>query len=364
MAGPSMHDLDAVRRALAEVMMAGARRAAAQGAEMAELWDLAAEGIGGGKLERPRILLEMVRALTGASGSCGSDETQVARIAAALEVLHYAFLLHDDVIDEDLIRRGRNNLIGELLERARSRDGASGPAVGTRGDALHWARSAAILMGDLMLTTAHLLIARADIEAPRRAALLDLLEEATLTTVSGEHLDVSFADGISVPDVAMVCDMACRKTAAYTFELPLRMAAVLTGRTDVDGPLHRAGRHLGLAYQLQDDLLSAFGDPADHGKDSLSDLREGKQTVLVAIARSRPAWAAIREDLGRADLTPPEADALRGLLAECGARAEVERLIATEIHEARAALEDEDRVPRAAVATMDDLIGRLDRRVA
>lgn len=354
---------DQIRAALQVELDHGARRAAAAGPEVEELWALTSQSMLGGKLVRPRLLLDMVAALATDPASSPSPSDEILRAAAGLEILHGAFLLHDDVIDEDTTRRGCDNVIGHLVRQGGLPATGDGPAVSSPRSVLHFARSAAILAGDLLLTTAHLLLARLGLAPARRLALLDLVEDATLDTVAGEVMDVAFADGIRAAEVEAVLDMTARKTAAYTVELPWRMAAVLAGRPDLDEPLRRAGRHVGLAYQLQDDLLSAFGDPADHGKDPLSDLREGKQTALIVLARGTDAWDRIRRDLGRPDLDAPAADALRAHLAECGARAEVERIIAREHRMAREVLGGCEGMPPAVLGTVDALLERLERRV-
>lgn len=346
-------------RELELVLESGRHRALAAGGDLAELWDVAAQTLVGGKLVRPLLLLAMADALATDPRAGASPRSEVVRAAVALEILHAAFLLHDDVIDADLQRRGRDNLIGVLVARA-TRD-----APGHQADAgLHWATSSAILIGDLLLSTAHLLVARLAVGEERRLALLDLLEESTTVTVAGESMDVGLADGVLRADLDRVLAMTSAKTAAYTIELPLRMAAVLANAPGYDEVLARAGRHLGLAYQLQDDLLSAFGERAEHGKDPLSDLREGKQTALVVLARERPGWDAVAGDLGRADLTELTAGPLREHLRTCGARERVQGILEREMRAAQQALREGPRLPDAALQVLDDLIERLRDRVA
>lgn len=175
---------------------------------------------------------------------------------------------------------------------------------------------------------------------------------------------MALADGVRRTALQTVLEMTAAKTAVYTIELPLRMAGVLAGTPEHDDTLRRAGSHLGLAYQLQDDLLSAFGNPSDHGKDPLSDLREGKQTALVAIARDAPGWEHVRDLLGRPDLTEEQADTLRAHLSACGARGQVETLVAREADAARCALDGPPPVPAACRDVLDALMARLDHRVA
>ncbi|HET8928115.1 MAG TPA: polyprenyl synthetase family protein [Microbacterium sp.] len=335
-----------------------AESAASYGPSFTRLWTIAGESVLGGKLVRPLLLVEMFHALRGPeSGDC--DGETLTEIATAVELLHYAFLMHDDVIDGDLTRRGRSNLVGALLSEVRSGHARAGEDAD-----LHWARTGGILMGDLLLAGVHQLFARARLPHQQRLALLDLLDRTITESVAGEDLDVGLSAGVVAPDLATILDMSVCKTAAYTFELPLRAAAVLAGGdADIDASLSTAGRHLGLAFQLQDDLLSTFGDPHRHGKDSFSDLREGKQTAIIAYARQTSAWRAVEPAFGRSDLTDGQGVAVRELLAECGARTFVEDLIDGELQACREVAADADRgMPLRARQVLLDLIARLEGR--
>lgn len=334
--------------------------AASYGPSFARLWTIAGESVLGGKLVRPLLLVDMFHALRPPESTDGNSQTLI-EVAAAVELLHYAFLMHDDVIDGDVTRRGRPNLVGALLSEVRS-DGARG----RQGADLHWARTGGILMGDLLLAGVHQLFARARLPHEQRLALLDLLDRTITESVAGEDLDVGLSAGVVAPDLATILDMSAWKTAAYTFELPLRAAAVLAGSDpDAEGAVSTAGRHLGLAFQLQDDLLSTFGDPCRHGKDPFSDLREGKQTAIIAYARQTSAWRAVEASFGRSHLSDGDAAAVRELLAECGARSFVEDLIDRELDACRAVAADPGgRMPLRAREVLLDLIARLEGRRA
>lgn len=296
------------------------RTAAAEhyGAEFAALWHTAAEHALGGKLLRPRMLMDLLSALA-TTPLTEKDTARAIDVAAHVELLQFAFLLHDDVIDGDLTRRRRPNLIGSLVSRRPDEAGDT---------ALHWGRSSAILLGDLLLSTAVLGFARADVPAPRRERLLALLETTVFETVAGEHSDVALSDGIIAADLRTILATSASKTAAYSFVLPLRAAAILSGApTAAEEQLSEIGGHLGLAYQLQDDLLSVFGDPDAHGKDPYSDLREGKETAIIAYARMTSHWPGIELRFGENDLSIDDAAEMRDRLRECGAEGFVRGLV-------------------------------------
>nr|WP_281360134.1 polyprenyl synthetase family protein [Isoptericola halotolerans] len=271
----------------------------------------------GGRRVRPRILLQAYDALAGPDAP--ADARAARHVAAAVELLHTAFLAHDDVIDGDLVRRGRPNVAGRHATEARSAGATDAAARG-------YGTAAGILAGDLALAGAFRTVATSGAGAAQTARLLELFDEILHVTADGELADVwsSVATCATLEDVLTTAE---RKTAVYTYGLPLRAAAVLAGRTDLDEPLTRLGRELGLAFQLQDDLDGTFGDPAVTGKSAASDLREGKATALVVLARGTGAWDEIAPVLGDPDATDQDHDRVRDALERCGARAAVERLV-------------------------------------
>ncbi|WP_372469251.1 polyprenyl synthetase family protein [Microbacterium maritypicum] len=321
-----------------------------------ELWTVAAEHALGGKLIRPRLLVDLAQALSPHPLSAEASESAID-VAAEVELLHFAFLLHDDVIDGDLIRRRGPNLIGTLV--AGRPDAPAAPK-------LHWARSSAILLGDLLLTSAVLGFARVDVSVHARDRLLSLLEQTILETVAGEHADVALSDGMITPDLRTILSTSAYKTATYSFVLPLRAAAVLAGSSAAtEQRLTTIGRHLGLAYQLQDDLLSVFGDPDEHGKDPFSDLREGKETAIISYARMTSHWEGIEQHFGRADLSGADGSRARDRLRECGAEAFVRGLVREHLEAASTVLRDaesEGTLPPAAGRTIRALASRVDGR--
>jgi geranylgeranyl diphosphate synthase, type II len=276
--------------------------------------------------------------------------------AAAFELLHTAFLLHDDVIDGDTVRRGRPNLSGEFAAEALA-GGAD------RERARLWGESAAILAGDLLLHAATALVGRLDVPAAARERLLDVLDHSVVVTAAGELADVGLAVGLTSPSLPAVLGMTERKTAAYSVAGPIMAGAILGGGDDaLLSVLADYGRLVGVAFQLGDDLLGVYGDQELTGKSVLSDLREGKKTTLVAFARSTDRWPEIEAGIGRADLTADAAAAIALALEECGARRFVERLVADHVAQAVAAL-DTPEVPAALAAELTAIargcIGRL-----
>ena len=307
------------------------------------LWD-ALEGVtAGGKRFRPALLLQLHRALG------GSDEAAAAAVAGAVELLHTAFVIHDDVIDGDHVRRGRPNVGGVFAARALDQ-GVE------RGRAHAYGDAAGILAGDLALAGAVREVALCG--APREvvARLLDLLEEVLHLSAAGELADVrvSLTSGSTLADAL---DIAGWKTAAYSFELPMQAAAILArAPAHVVGSLGAVGRCLGVTFQLQDDLAGVFGTAEQTGKDPLCDLREGKATALVAVARSTRRWEELSRYVGDPDLTAEDARRARELLVACGARRAVQTLV-RELREA--AVHGTEALPTPVRQTLLPMIDQL-----
>jgi geranylgeranyl diphosphate synthase type I len=133
------------------------------------------------------------------------------------------------------------------------------------------------------------------------------------------------------------------KSAKYTIERPLHLGAVLAGADDgFLAVLSDYGLPLGEAFQLRDDVLGVFGDPAETGKPAGDDLREGKRTLLVATAMQRATAeqaAHLREGLGDPHLSAGAIDDLRGIIVATGALDEVESVIAARTQQAVSALD-------------------------
>lgn len=340
-------DLAASDAAIERLLDRGARRAARHGAGAQALWDAMRSGATGGKRFRPRLVLIAHDAFGGA------ERTAAIEIGAALELLHTAFVIHDDLIDGDDVRRGRPNVSGRY--RAGYRDD-----LGENGSE-RLAQAAAVLAGDLALTTAMLAIAGSSASRARTARVLDLLDEAVHASAAGELEDVRLAHLDLDADVPLDASLAVAewKTAVYSFRFPLQAGAVLAGASadDVDA-LGRLGGHLGTAFQLLDDLDGVFGDEAVTGKSARSDLRTATRTALIVFARETAEWPAVLERLGDPDLDDAGAADLRERLDRSGARQRVVDLVDREL-EAASAVAREHGLPAAIRHEVLDLVARL-----
>lgn len=234
----------------------------------------------------------------------------------------------------------------------------------TSAAAQTWGISSSLLAGDLMLNEAQSLLARLDLEAPRRLAILDIYDETIAESVAGEQSDVWLSLHLDEADSGDVLTMIGRKTAAYSFEAPLSIAAVLAGSDDsLVERLRAIGRRIGIVYQLRDDVLGLFGDEHETGKSVLSDLREGKETLLINTARAHSAWSQVAHLFGDRGLDAEGGLRLRQVIEESGARAYVESMIA-EHCETIAGLIAEAELPQALAGRLADLTSACSLRCA
>ena len=313
--------------ALRRLLDAGLARAAAIDPEHTRLWEALCAATEGGKRFRPALVIATHDAL---GGTCAAAAVEVG---AAVELLHTAFVIHDDVIDGDHVRRGRLNVSGTFRAHAQA-------AGASAGDAEAYGVAAAILAGDLALAAAVRSVATCGATTDVVRRLLDLLDAALHTTAAGELADVRLSLDPAPTSLAESLAMEEQKTSAYSFALPLQAGAVLAAAGDATTRrLGEAGRRLGVAFQLVDDLIGVFGDPAHSGKSSTSDLRTSKQTPLLVHAASTQEWARLRPYVGR-DLDDEELEEARRLLVASGSRRFVEELADQQLSAARSIVEE------------------------
>jgi geranylgeranyl diphosphate synthase type I len=271
----------------------------------------------------------------------GGDPEDVGIItaAAAFEWLQASALAHDDLMDESDTRRGKPSIHRAFEARHLAEGGA--------GDAAQFGRSAAVLLGDLMLSWSDEMLTRAILASPSMVEHVHVARHffdlCKTEVVAGQFLDVvgQTRREFSVAEAMRVVRF---KSAKYTIERPLHVGAALAGAGgDLLAKLSAFGLPLGEAFQLRDDLLGVFGDPEVTGKPAGDDLREGKRTVLIA------RTAELTDDAGRELLfgglgKSEHIDSLRELIVSTGAAEAVEGDIASLEGQAEAALETLDEV--------------------
>lgn len=267
----------------------------------------------------------------------------VIEAAAALEMFHAAALVHDDIMDNSDTRRGRP-AAHRRFESLHKNNGWSGSPLG-------FGQSAALLLGDLLLGWSDELLDRGLARLPDRSAALAARSEFNRmrTEVTfGQYLDIveekSWRSHADSELLSRAHRVVVYKSAKYSVEAPLAIgASVGGGSAEQVSALREFGLPLGIAYQLRDDLLGVFGDPGITGKPAGDDLREGKRTVLIALAREKLPANVVRvidELLGDPELDGRQIELLQAAVRDSGAVEHVEGVIDHNVRAAREALAD------------------------
>ncbi|MFC5382251.1 polyprenyl synthetase family protein [Aquipuribacter nitratireducens] len=324
-----------VQKTLDDVLSRQAATVEAVSPHAAPLVEYVTDLLRGGKRLRPAF------AYWGWRGAGGPDCQEVVAAATSLELFQAAALVHDDVMDDSDTRRG---LPAVHRRFARLHRGA-----GWHGDTGRFGTAGAILAGDLCLSWSDELLTASGLPTDALARGRVVFDRMRTELMAGQYLDMleQVTAGETDPTgevdpVESARNVIRFKSAKYSIEHPLLLGGTLAGAPQTLLDAYSAyGLPLGEAFQLRDDLLGVFGDPAETGKPAGDDLREGKRTVLVALAleRATPAQAGqVRRLLGDPGLGPDGVEVLREVLLDTGAADRVEAMIVEDVEAARAAL--------------------------
>ena len=288
----------------------------------------------GGKRVRPQLTLLAYEAFG------GLNSEKIIPIAAAQELLHFSLLIHDDIIDRDYIRYGVPNVSGQYQDYYQS-------FVKNKTELTHYANSAALLGGDLMLSSAYKLITSSSVSDKDKITAQSLLNQSIFEVAAGELLDTEAAFmPLRSGDTIKI---ARYKTASYSFIVPLLTGAHLGGASEKQlGLLQSFASSLGIAYQLVDDLLGVFGDEKVTGKSTSSDLTEGKHTYMIefCLENLTPSKREVFDAaFGKPDASPAMIMQLKDIIASSGARDHTEKAILEYAHTARTALQSLNLTP-------------------
>lgn len=316
----------------------------------------------------PKMWLEMERFITGGKRmrgglvklgyeSLGGKKLKdLLPVSVAIEITHGALLIHDDVIDQDSVRHGQDTVHIAYKKYHKKHY--------KKGDSQQYGESMAISLGISAYYEAMRLIADADFPAERKENALKVLSIFATNTGIGEALDVDlgYRNTVSERDVLAVYKL---KTAWYTIIGPLGLGAALTGASLGKVKIfEKYGLPLGIAFQIQDDILGTYGDEKKTGKPTASDIKEGKNTILYtqAIKRATPAQKKrLAKFWGRKDLKKQEIQEVRAIIANSGSLAYAQKLARKFVNEAKLAvpqLTRDKRLQEVYVSLADFIVER------
>ncbi len=270
--------------------------------ETAKLMNIYRNYMRGGKMARGALTVLGYR-IAGGDGL-----KTILPASVAIEIFHSFLLIHDDWIDQDKTRRGKKT-VHQLFGQE-------------HGD--HFGASMAVILGDAGAFLGYELITSSSFPEKRKIRALRLLNEFLLKTAYGEILDIKYdyLPKITWEEIYLVRK---HKTAYYTLVMPLSIGAVLGGVKPAKLRLiEKYGLPIGIAFQLQDDILGVFGNSEKTGKSAESDIREGKKSLLytkaLELAKAKERKYLL-EHYGKEGLTKKEIDRIRQIIQESGALA-------------------------------------------
>lgn len=233
-----------------------------------------------------------------------SRTSKIYPAAAAYEILHTSLLIHDDIMDKSLLRRGEKALYQKL-----------------GGD--HYGISQAMCLGDAGFFLATQTINSTKFDAGIIASVVSQFSQIVLDTITGQMLDIQLAksrEKIAEKDVITIARL---KTAQYTIAGPLIVGALLAGADqNFIKKLSAFGDALGIAFQIKDDILGIFGDEKMIGKSVTSDIEEGKNTLLFVHAfhaASQQQKNFLSQHYGKGTITPQEQQQMKQIFQDSGA---------------------------------------------
>jgi geranylgeranyl diphosphate synthase type I len=263
----------------------------------------------GGKRIRPSLI------------ACGAElfkensafSSNVENAALAMEMLHTYFLIHDDIMDNDAVRRDGPSV--HTVFTSEYKDSGIGVNMG-------------ILAGDLACSLHEYFISKLESRTGRNAA--SLFAQMHSEVIEGQMLDILVTDD--------PYEIVIKKTAAYTTKGPLLIGSALGGASSEQmAEVEQFATPLGIAFQFQDDLLGIFGNEAKTGKSVGSDIKNGKQTQLIKFTEqmaSSSDWKKFKNILGNRDATDNQIQKAMDIITKCGAKDRLQKDLMLLIEEA------------------------------
>ena len=265
----------------------------------------------------------------------GTNQKMIIQAARAIEMIHAAALIIDDIQDRSALRRGEPSA-HKLLEQYHA-------AHKLKGDAVHAGMSLALNAAIAGIHGAEMILANLDADPQLKLNALSITNRTMVITFHGQTLDI-LNELVAEPSEDDVLRVLEWKTALYTVINPLHVGMVLAGAdchaTDAITPY---AQHAGKAFQITDDILGIFGDEKDLGKTPGDDIREGKGTLLVLYALKHAAptdKTFLKKCLGNPALTIKDFEKCREIIKRSGALSYAQKIAAGELEKAVAALDN------------------------
>jgi len=275
----------------------------------------------------------------------------VLKVGTALEIMHSALLIHDDLMDRDLRRRGADSFHQRYRNLAHAQ---------RLKDPDHFGDGMAICGGDIAFFMAMDLLGTLECDQGIRQRIWNLCSREMAYVGTAQMVDLYLGASEEVFDEATILELYRYKTGRYTFSLPLISGLLLAGLDeDTVNAVDRIGEKLGIVFQIKDDELGLFGDEQQTGKPVGSDVREGKKTLYILHLYNRAgpeARSTLSHIIGNPAATMDDVVYVRDMIEKLGIRQELERRVGSMSEKARKMVAALDMANADAVRILLELI--------
>jgi geranylgeranyl diphosphate synthase, type I len=286
----------------------------------------------GGKMIRG-CLVHLGWSICRAPDSSDPGQDAVPTVGAAMELFHSGLLIHDDIMDRDLVRRGRPSIFQQYATAAAAENQADPPHVG---------QALGICAGDVACFMAFELMARTRAPAAVLCRVLEMCARELSAVGIAQMQDVAWGASSSAAGVDDILRMYLHKTGRYSFSLPLLAGAMIADASEESrGRLEAFGECIGLLFQIRDDELGLFGDETELGKPVGSDVREGKKTLIFSslMAAANPdERRRLKRIFGNPRATKGDIEYVRERAGSDTVRSQIQSLVAGLTEKARTAI--------------------------
>ncbi len=291
----------------------------------------------GGKRVRPALIIAGYKAVG------GEEPEKIVPASLSIEALQSYLLIHDDIMDEDELRRGDTTL-HKMYEEYHEKEFPDGRAE-------RFGENMGIIVGDIANSFAVAQLIKSDFDCEIKMKALEKFEQIHRHTGYGQVLDVTFNEkGLDDVDEEDVLTVHYLKTSQYTMAGPLELGTIFAeGSEEQRKMLKEYGEKAGKAFQVYDDMLGLYGDEEKLGKPIGSDLEEGKKTLLMVKAYengNEEQRKKLKETLGKKDVTEEEVREVRRIVKETGSYEYSREMTVKLAEEAKDVLDEEKLDPK------------------
>lgn len=266
--------------------------------------------------------------------SGGREKKEMIKTSVSIELIHIFLLIHDDIIDRDLKRHGVDT-IHYTYEKI-------GKKIFPKSDSEHFGKSMAVIIGDMVGALGNQIIFNSSFDPKLVMKALSKLQSIISLTVIGQSQDL-YIEYKRTATEKEILKMYENKTAKYTIEGPLELGAILGGANEeLLKKISRYAIPIGIAFQIQDDILGIFGSEKKMGKSVGADIKEGKQTILLSKAREKAdkeQKKRLEIIFGNKSITKSEVEEFQNIIIKTGSLEYAKNLSAKLISEGKKELE-------------------------